>query len=199
MNIKLVKTLVKIIAANAILYLSAGADTVSVLDTSFTITNPQGSSTLGARWGTWSGSQFTELSAGNLGYATIAPVGDKEMSVILNQLDNTNYSAGTRLALAIYTNGINDASAVSYTSSTFRAVLVDTSWLTPTFADNGFDTRLSLNTTTSAVVGTYAFNGGNQTIGLAAVSAIPEPSTYAALFGAAALGMAACRRRRTAA
>ena len=195
MKTNLVKTLVKIITASAFLHLSAGADTVSVFDTSFTITNPQSSSTLGARWGTWNGSQFTELSAGNLGYATIAPVGDTELSVTLNQLDNTNYSAGSSLALAIYTNGINDASAVSYTSATFRSVLVDTSWVTPTFADNGVDTRLSFNTTTSAVVGTYAFNGGTQIIEL---SAIPEPSTFAALFGAAALGMAAFHRRRPA-
>ena len=66
-------------------------------------------------------------------------------------------------------------------------------------------------TGTGGYVGAFAYNGsnayvgtfGSQTLSLALatgelsfiISAIPEPSTYAAIFGVLALGFAACRRR----
>jgi len=66
------------------------------------------------------------------------------------------------------------------------------------------------NTFFTSYVGTYALTGGQiriesadgfsvyaTTSQLTIASAIPEPSTYAALFGAGALGFAVWRRRRT--
>lgn len=46
------------------------------------------------------------------------------------------------------------------------------------------------------VVSQFHGDVGFGTLTVSAVSAIPEPSTYAALFGAAALGLAAWRRRQ---
>lgn len=188
----------KYITLSAGLVLSAGAETMAIFDDSFTISNPQGSNILSARWGTWNGSQFIQGSSGNSGYVDRSG-SVPELSILLNQVDNSAYTQGAQLAVAIFTNGSLDAQELNWSGATFGAVLTDASWMAPAFSNNASQVSFVLSGTTSAVKGSFNNNGGNQTIGLASVSAIPEPSTYAALFGAAALGMAACRRRRTAA
>jgi hypothetical protein len=81
-----------------------------------------------------------------------------------------------------------------------------TSTLTATLTGSGF-AAISHEYTVSFVdplfVGPSTWQGGagnvvfdNFSYSTASVSAIPEPSTYAAIFGASALGLAAWRRRR---
>lgn len=50
--------------------------------------------------------------------------------------------------------------------------------------------------TTGSVGLSFQLTGGHIALDNVSVSAIPEPSTYAAIFGATALGLAAWRRRR---
>lgn len=64
------------------------------------------------------------------------------------------------------------------------------------FTATGATTRLVFSDLTSSTAGVDTLlDGVNLTAG---ISAVPEPSTYAALAGAAVLGLAAWRRRRTA-
>ncbi len=86
------------------------------------------------------------------------------------------------------------AGGTSYgTTSTF---LTPTGWTTP--ASSGTTNLTFLGQNSTGNLGSGIYTNAQMTAGVT-VSAIPEPSTFAALFGAAALGMAAYRRRRPAA
>jgi hypothetical protein len=78
-------------------------------------------------------------------------------------------------------------------------LLSNTAWVVSSDISNPVSSDLTVNATTTSVIGNISGSGTTFQSALVSVSAIPEPSTFAALFGAAALGMAACRRRRTAA
>jgi hypothetical protein len=143
------------------------------------------------KWGTVSGSVFTPLfgnaiNDNNVGYYVGSSTGP-EITVSLNQADNTVLTVGAPLALSftlIADDGV-------YSPSARQIVLTDPSWTVPTFTLTSADIDTFTPSTTVVGPGSYSFNGGNEII-----SVIPEPSTYAALAGVAVLGLAALRRRR---
>ena len=182
------------------------AETVSIYDDSFIVNLPSGIGSggiLSGRWGTWdAGSQtFTQqiTSSAAAGYVDLS-VTPRELSVTLNQTLNLGqtsgpvsgvYAPGTLLALAIFTdNGAADRQAANYVSTWARAILTDSSWLTPTFANNANSVDYTFSANTTAVVGSFSFNGGNEVITL-----VPEPSTGALMMIGAA-GLVALRRLR---
>jgi hypothetical protein len=194
------KTTLKYLLISACLFQASKAETISMFQDTFSIVNTQTSSLLSARWGTWDGTQFTQsiLSDINSGYADpSAP----ELQVSLNQTDNSNFTAGNKFALAIFTDGnTGDRSTLNWSSAKFGTVLIDTNWTIPSFSNNTNAISFILNDSTSAVIGSFVNNGGVQIIGMDAISVttgsnIPEPSSYAAIFGLSVLGMAHFRRR----
>lgn len=181
--------------------LTTRAETLSIFDDTFSIISaPTSATVLGARWGLWSGSSFVQAvtSGANLGYVDIS---SPELSITLNQVDNSVYTVGTQLSVAIYgNNGVSDSQAVNFATaaglSGFKyAVLTDPSWLVPTFTVSASFVDFNLTASTTAQYGSYSYNGGNQQITTAAV---PEPSTYAllAMSGVAFGGYVIRRRRR---
>jgi hypothetical protein len=175
---------------------------VSIFDDSFSLFNgatqiTAASSDLEARFGTFSGGVFTPFLgaaavSGNDGYVGDPVAGFFELSVTLSLANNSLAPLDSLIYLVI----TNIADGGSYASSPVEAVLTDPSWKAPAidaFAAEAFAFNFTTNTT--ALKGTFAFNGGNETINLTS-TVIPEPSTYAALAGVAVLGLAALRRRR---
>ncbi|MCD8483288.1 MAG: PEP-CTERM sorting domain-containing protein [Verrucomicrobia bacterium] len=69
-----------------------------------------------------------------------------------------------------------------------------------TLTINGIAVATNVALTTAAVNADafrmYSINGSNVEIDNISLTAIPEPSTYAAIFGALALGFIVLRRRR---
>lgn len=170
------------------------AEIISIFDSNFSFLSvPINSEFLSARWGIWDGSQFIQITtnSSNTGYVEFE---SPEIFVGLTQVDNTIYTAGNQLALAFYTDGSPDAQTLNWSpTSGFGAVLTDTSWIVPTFANNANIISYNLSANTIALVGAYSFNGGNEVITLAP---IPEPATFAAFAGMAMLGLAVVRRRK---
>ena len=172
---------------------SVKANSVSIYDDSFSLFNGATQITTGTYnvlWGTFTGGAFTPLlgvapSDDNSAYIDVA---SPELSATFTQTNNSNITAGSQFALAITLLADN----TDYVSSLNEVILTDTSWTAPTFvflADPIISFELTNSTT--ALKGSYSFNGGNQVLTI-----IPEPSTYAALAGVAVLGLAALRRRR---
>lgn len=173
------------------------AESIYLENFAISVSNPQGSSILSARWGVWNGSSFTQsvTTSLNNGYVDVS---GNEAIVSLSQTDNTIYTQGTQFALAIFTNGSPDAQALNWSGATFATVLTDSSWLVPAFSNSAAVITYNVGSSTSAVLGSYNFNSNSPIIGLSAVSAVPEPATYAALFGIASLGFCILRKRRKA-
>ena len=174
---------------------------VSLLDSTFSLLNGATAITSGttdARWGTWNAgtSTFTPFygvaySASNDGYAG-DPFGSFEISLTLGAGDNTTIASGSALAVSISLREYQS----DYSATATEVILTDSAWTAPLFslaAENSKELFFSADTT--AVKGSFTFNGGNEVINLSS-SVIPEPSTYAALAGVAVLGLAALRRRR---
>ncbi|MEI6492742.1 MAG: PEP-CTERM sorting domain-containing protein [Verrucomicrobiota bacterium] len=172
------------------------AETLSIFDDSFIVSNyPVTSNILSGRWGTWDSlnSVFTQAvtSSLNAGYVDLST---PELSITLNQLNNTVYTAGTPLALAIFTDGSADAQTLNWGGTVTRAaVLTDSSWVAPTFGNNANPVDWVFTINTAAVKGTFSYNAGNQLIGLATV---PEPTTWALLAGSLTMVMVFRRRSR---
>ncbi|MEI8293693.1 MAG: PEP-CTERM sorting domain-containing protein [bacterium] len=173
--------------------LTSKAETLNLYTTSISIAGgPTSAAILGARWGVWNGTSFTQAvtSSANAGYVDLT--GGPETSITLNQTNNNVYVAGTVLAVAIYgNNGVSDSQAVNYSTSQGlagfkQAVLTNTSWVAPTFNNNA--TPVSFNFTgATAVVGIFASN---------TITMVPEPSTYA-LVALAFVGVMLSFRRKT--
>ena len=171
------------------------SETLSIFDDSFIVSNyPVTSNILSGRWGTWDSlnSVFTQaVTTGNNGYVDLST---PELSITLNQLNNTVYTAGTALALAIFTDGSADAQTLNWGGTVTRAaVLTDASWVAPTFGNNANPVDWVFTINTAAVKGTFSYNAGNQLIGLATV---PEPTTWALLAGSLTMVMVFRRRSR---
>jgi len=178
------------------------AETLSIYDDSFNIAGiPVGFSNyiLSGRWGTWDDatSTFTQQitsSVAAAGYVDLS-ASPKELSITLNQTSQSTYLSGVQMALAIFTTGVSDAQALNWSSSPLpahRAVLVDTSWITPVFANNANPVDFLFTANTTAKIGSFSYNAGVETIAL-----IPEPSTFS--LGVIGLtSLLATRKRRSA-
>jgi len=184
---------------------SAQSETMSLDDLSFSVSNVPSGATggiLSGRWGTWNSVTSTFIqdvtAALNAGYVDLS---GPELSITLNQTLNLGqtsgavsgvYAPGTSLAVAIFTNGSADAQSINWSSATFGVVLTDSSWITPTFANNANPVSYLFSELTVARLGSFNFNSGNEQLGLAL---IPEPST-ATLLIAALSGLFLRRRRK---
>lgn len=105
-------------------------------------------------------------------------------------------SAGFATTNHAYIWGYNNQ---AITTGTEWILFANTNWLFPS-ASATDPTSWDINDAgTTAVVGILNALGSTPYIQTVAVSAVPEPSTYAALFGLAAIGIVAYRRRQQAA
>jgi hypothetical protein len=188
------------LTAAVMLAVQSFAGTTSIYDENTTVTVDGvtlTSGTLSAMWGSYSAGVFTPFvnptpGEQNLGYVDVAA---KEFAATLALPSNTLLAAGTPMFLAVY----NLEFGSTYHGQTLgantvaSAVLTDAAWIAPTFTLLGPEITWALGTSTSAVFGSYSFNAGANTLGLVA---IPEPSTYALIFGAGVLGLVMFRRFR---
>lgn len=140
--------------------------------------------TIAARIGLWDGTTFT--SSGNVVGAGYFDNDLKELQATISASSNpAGYAQGTLLALAIY----DLPSASDFSSSVNYAVLTDSNWAMPTIGFGlAVKATFGLTASTTAVVGTYNFNGGSQTVTL-----VPEPATGSLLL-LSGLGFFALRR-----
>jgi len=146
---------------------------------------------LAAVWGTWDSgtSTFTPnqniYANGGFGYAdTTGP----EINVMINRVDQTQYSAGTLLSLAIY----NKPDLSDWDAAAAKVVLTDASWSAPAWSLVGNDKDVFFTANTTAVVGSFS---RNNVTGLETITMVPEPSTGALMMIGAA-GLVALRRLR---
>ena len=195
-KVKFVKFIIAISSILTLTQPTSHSAIVAIFDDSFTVSGVPGSvgaGFLGGRWGVWSSGSFTPIGTGNTGYVDLTP-GAFELSIALDQTNNSLLSAGTQMALAIYTNGSTDSQSLAFSSSLIHAVLTDASWIAPTFTSvnntAGGKRDFVFSSSTSALVGSFSFNGGSEQISL-----IPEPST-GALMMIGAVGLVALRRLR---
>jgi len=169
--------------------LKAESVKIADLDGLITVVNIPGlgaTQTIAARIGLWNGTTFT--SSGNVVGSGFFDNDLKELSAGISSASNpSGFATGTLLALAVY----NSNSTLDFSTSVNRAILTDASWLMPTLAfGTAVKATFGLTANTTAVVGGYDYNGGNQTITL-----VPEPSTGALMMVGAA-GLVALRRLR---
>ena len=152
---------------------SKAVSSIVLYDDSFTImvnNNPVSDRYLSALWGTYSNGIFNPLPGGT-GYVDPG-VDFLEMQVSYSKIDNSDVLANTQLALAIYDADLINFTAAPYNSSYDKAVLTDVSWRAPPFDNTPNMESFVLTSNTTALVGTFSYNGGNETIGV-----VPEPST----------------------
>jgi hypothetical protein len=158
--------------------------------------------------GTWtnevsfSGSSMTVGSSladgtGSFSYALLAA---GTYSFTVGDVLNYNAQINSSNASTILTVDLVD----SLGNTALTAAINTSSWVN-NVAKSGSVSLISSGTGNASDIKFFSLTGDGTTslfrmsINQLSVSAIPEPSTFAALFGAAALGMAACRRRRPAA
>lgn len=172
------------------------AETITVDDTTFSVGNvPAGAvgGVLSGRWGIWNAGSSSFVQAVttslNAGYADLS---GPELAITLNQTTAGNYSAGTAMALAIFTNGSADSSALNWSAATRGIVLTDASWVAPSWANNAIMVPFNFSANTIARIGSYNYNGGSEIFTLAV---IPEPSSLS-LIALGGLGLVAFRGRR---
>jgi len=164
------------------------ASNLAIFDDSFSLFNgsTQVTEIVSAVWGTWSGTAFTPnqniYANGGFGYADLT---GPELNVIINRVDQTQYVAGTQMSLAIF----NKPDLSDWDATVAKAVLTDASWIAPAWSLVGGDVNLNFTVNTSALLGSYSFNGGNEIITM-----IPEPNA-ASLLITAALGIFLRKRK----
>ena len=166
---------------------SKAVSSIVLYDDSFTImvdNNPVSDRYLSALWGTYINGIFNPLPNGT-GYVDPG-VDFLEMQVSYSKVDNSDVVTNTLLALAIYDADLVNFTAAPYNSSYEKAVLTDASWLAPSFDNTPNMESFVLTSNTTALVGTFSYNGGNETIGV-----VPEPSTMHLTL----LGLLALRRK----
>jgi hypothetical protein len=181
----------------------AKSSTVTLEDFTFstTVNGVANTSVLTAVFGRWdsASSTFTPFSSSDrAGYGYLDNA-SPELNISLNQTSPSTgliIPAATRMALGLF-NAV-DTSNTPWTNSTSmaKAVLTDTSWVAPNWTPTGGDQTFTLSAATTAVLGTYSYNGGNDLIGLTTdLAVIPEPSV-ASLLALGTVGLVALRVRR---
>lgn len=136
-------------------------------------------------YSTWGANFRTESTPG---YYVGPSGGGPEYSAALRLSDNSVFAAGSQLRLWIRT-------PAGFAGGAQTALFTDASWLVVTNSPTDVTTRyFDFTNVTSADFGTFDFN--NNLGSTVAVTAVPEPSSYAVGLGLPILAMALLARRR---
>lgn len=136
-------------------------------------------------YGSWETNFVTDASPGYY----VGPVdGGPEYSAALHLSDNLALPVGSQIRLWVYTPG-------GFSGGIQTALFTDVSWQVVANSPTDVTTRyLDFSNVTSADFGTFDFN--NHLASTVAVTAVPEPSSYAIGMGLPILAMAILARRR---
>jgi len=185
------------------------AETLSIYDDSFVVNGVPSLAVgkiISGRWGLWNAGTATFsqaiVNSLNAGYVDLNPSA-KELTITLNQTSNTTYAAGTSMALAIFASNSVDSQALNWSltangakqaSIVAWAVLTDSTWVAPTFANNALPVDVTFTANTQAVLGSFS-GGAASGLGTQTITMIPEPSS-ASLLALGVAGLVALRARR---
>jgi len=183
------------------------AGSVVLSDTNFSLTLDGVAVPAGlyeVRWGTFSAGSFAPLFSltNTIENGAYLDAGTPELLATFSASDNVATGPfGSSLALSL--SLLPDDSSYALATALNSIVLIDPLWIAGTFTLLGPELiyNFSASTTVALLTGqipsmtTFNFNGGNELIN---ISAIPEPSSFAAFAGLAVLGLVASRRRRSA-
>ena len=166
---------------------SKAVSSIVLYDDSFTVlvdNSPVNNRYMSALWGTYSNGIFTPLPNGT-GYVDTG-VDFLEMQINYSKIDNSELAVNEQVSLAIYDVDLISFTAAPYNSNYVQAILTDVSWRAPPFDSTPNMESFVFSSNTTALVGTFSYNGGNEIIGV-----VPEPST----FHLAMLGLLTLRKR----
>ena len=170
---------------------SKAVSSIVLYDDSFSVivnSSPVNNRYMSALWGTYNNGIFSALPNGT-GFVDTG-VDFFEMQINYSKIDNSEIAVNTQLALAIYDADLVNFTAVPYNSSYDKAILTDASWRAPLFDTTPNMESFVFSSNTTALVGTFSYNGGNEVIGV-----VPEPSAASLMvLGGAALSLLALRR-----
>ncbi len=185
------------------------AETLSIYDDSFVVNGVPSlavGNIISGRWGLWNAgtATFNQAIVNSLsaGYVDLSPSAE-ELSITLNQTSNSTYAAGTSMALAIFASNSVDSQALNWSltpggakqaSIVAWAVLTDSTWVAPTFANNANPVDVTFTANTQAVIGSFS-GGAAGGAGIQTITMIPEPSS-ASLLALGVAGLVALRARR---
>ena len=183
------------------------AETISIYDDSFIVSGVPALAVggiLSGRWGQWDAGTATFnqaiVNTLNAGYVDLS---GPELAVALNQTTTATYASGSFMALAIFASNSADSQTLSWSltpggakqaSVVAYAVLTDTSWIAPAFANNANDVPFTFTANTQAVIGSFS-GGAAAGAGIQTITMIPEPSS-ASLLALGMAGLVALRVRR---
>ena len=185
---------------------SLKAETISIDDAAFVVSGVPTLAVggiLSGRWGQWDSatSQFIQaVQTGNAGYVDL---GAPELSITLNQTTPAVYASGSLMAIAIFASNSTDSQTLNWSltaggakqaSVVAWAVLTDSSWIAPSFANNANDVPFTFTANTQAVIGSFS-GGAAAGAGIQTITMIPEPSS-ASLLALGMAGLVALRVRR---
>jgi hypothetical protein len=168
---------------------SKAVSSIVLYDDSFSVimnNSPVNNRYMSALWGTYNNGIFSALPNGT-GFVDTG-VDFLEMQINYSKIDNSEIAVNTQLALAIYDADLVNFTAAPYNSSYDKAILTDASWRAPLFDTTPNMESFVFSSNTTALVGTFSYNGGNEVIGV-----VPEPSA-ASLIVLGALSLFALRK-----
>lgn len=168
---------------------SKAVSSIVLYDDSFSVimnNSPVNNRYMSALWGTYNNGIFSALPNGT-GFVDTG-VDFLEMQINYSKIDNSEIAVNTQLALAIYDADLVNFTAAPYNSSYDKAILTDASWRAPLFDTTPNMESFIFSSNTTALVGTFSYNGGNEVIGV-----VPEPSA-ASLIVLGALSLFALRK-----
>ena len=169
---------------------SKAVSSIVLYDDSFSVivnNSPVNNRYMSALWGTYNNGIFSALPNGT-GFVDTG-VDFLEMQINYSKIDNSEIAVNTQLALAIYDADLVNFTAVPYNSSYDKAILTDASWRAPLFDTTPNMESFVFSSNTTALVGTFSYNGGNEVIGV-----VPEPSAASLMTLGAALSLFALRK-----
>ena len=152
---------------------SKAVSSIVLYDDSFSVimnNSPVNNRYMSALWGIYNNGIFSALPNGT-GFVDTG-VDFLEMQINYSKIDNNEIAVNTQLALAIYDADLVNFTAVPYNSSYDKAILTDASWRAPLFDNTSNMESFVFSSNTTALVGTFSYNGGNEVIGV-----VPEPHT----------------------